>query len=92
MHYIKELVVEGRRRLGLTTTQETEVTIVLTFGLTVHRTARQAVFPVADIKSCRRARRCYFISLKATRVEAEDVATSAARALMRGKHVHPFLL
>ena len=73
-------------------TQETEVTIVLTFGPTVRRTARQAVFPVADVKSCRRARRCYFISLKVTRVQAEDVAASAASALMRGKHVHPLLL
>ena len=73
-------------------TQETEVTIVLTFGPTVRRTARQAVFPVADIKSCRRARRCYFISLKVTRAQAEDVAASAASALMRGKHLHPFLL
>ena len=73
-------------------TQETEVTIVLTFGPTVHRTARQAVFPMADVKSCRRTHRCYFISLKVTRVQAEDVATSAASALMRGKHVHPFLL
>ena len=73
-------------------TQETEVTIVLTFGLTVRRTVRQAVFPVADVKSCRHAHRCYFISLKVTRVHAEDVAASAASALMRGKHMHPFLL
>ena len=73
-------------------TQETEVTIVLTFGPTVRRTVRQAVFPVADVKSCRRTRRCYFISLKVTQVHAEDVAASAASALMRGKHVHPFLL
>ena len=73
-------------------TQETEVTIALTFGPTVRRTARQAVFPVADIKSCRRTRRCYFISLKVTRVQVEDVAASAASALMRGKHMHPFLL
>ena len=73
-------------------TQETEVTIVLTFGPTVRRTVHQAVFPVADVKSCRRARRCYFISLKVTRVHAEDVVASAASALMRGKHVHPFLL
>ena len=73
-------------------TQETEVTIVLTFSLTVRRTARQAVFSVADIKSCRRARQCYFISLKVTRVQAEDVAASAASMLMRGKHVHPLLL
>ena len=73
-------------------TQETEVTIVLTFSPTVCRTARQAVFPVADVKSCHHARRCYFISLKVTRVQAEDVATSAASALMRGKHMHPFLL
>ena len=68
------------------------MTIVLIFGLTVRWTAHQAVFPVADVKSCRRARRCYFISLKVTRVQAEDVAASAASALMRGKHVHPFLL
>ena len=68
------------------------MTVVLTFGPTVHRTAHQAVFPVADVKSCRRARRCYFISLKVTRVHAEDVAASVASALMRGKHVHPFLL
>ena len=68
------------------------MTIVLTFGPTVRRTARQAVFPVADVKSCRRARQCYFISLKVTRVYAEDLATSVASALMRGKHVHPFLL
>ena len=73
-------------------TQETEVTIVLTFGPTVRQTVRQAVFPVADVKSCRRTRRCYFISLKVTRVNAEDVAASVASALMRGKHVHPFLL
>ena len=73
-------------------TQETEVTIVLTFGPMVRQTAPQAVFPVADVKSCRRARRCYFISLKVTWVQAEDVAASAASALMRGKHVHPFLL
>ena len=73
-------------------TQETEVTIVLTFSPMVHRTVRQAVFPVADVKSCRRAHRCYFISLKVTRVHAEDVATSAASTLMRGKHMHPFLL
>ena len=71
-------------------TQETEVTIVLTFGLTVRWTARQAVSPVADVKTCHRARRHYFISLKVTRVQAEDVATSAASKLMRGKHVHPF--
>ena len=68
------------------------MTIVLTFGPTVCRTARQAVFPVADVKSCRHARRCYFISLEVTRVYAEDVAASAASMLMRGKHVHPFLL
>ena len=68
------------------------MTIVLTFGPTVRRTVCQAVFPVVDVKSCRRARRCYFISLKVTQVHAEDVAASAARALMRGKHVHPFLL
>ena len=68
------------------------MTIVLTFGPTVRRTARQAVFPVADVKSCRRARRRYFISLKVTRVQAEDVAASAASELMRGKHVHPLLL
>ena len=68
------------------------MTIVLTFGPTVHRTACQAVFPVADVKSCRRARRHYFISLKVTRVQAEDVATSAASELMKGKHVHPLLL
>ena len=68
------------------------MTIVLTFGPMVSRTARQAVFPVADVKSCHRARRCNFISLKVTQVQAEDVATSAASALMRGKHVHPFLL
>ena len=73
-------------------TQETEVTIVLTFSPTVRRTARQAVFPVADVKSCRCAHRCYFISLKVTRVHTEDVAASVASALMRGKHVHPFLL
>ena len=70
----------------------TQVTIVLTFGPTVRQTVRQAVFPMADVKSCRRAHRCYFISLKVTRVYAEDVATSAASTLMRGKHVHPFLL
>ena len=74
------------------TTQETEVTIVLTFGPTVRRTARQAVFPVADVKSCRHACRRYFISLKVTRVQAEDVAASVASELMRGKHVHPLLL
>ena len=68
------------------------MTIVLTFGPMVRRTARQAVFPMADLKSCRCARRCYFISSKVTRVHAEDVATSAASMLMRGKHVHPFLL
>ena len=68
------------------------MTIVLTFVPTVRLTAHQAVFPVADVKSCHRARRCYFISLKVTRVQAEDVAASAASALMRGKHVHPFLL
>ena len=68
------------------------MTIVLTFGPTVRQTARQAVFPVADVKSCRHAHRCYFISLKVTRVQAEDVAASAASMLMRGKHVHPFLL
>ena len=68
------------------------MTIVLTFGPTVRRTAHQAVSPVADVKSCRRARRCYFISLKVTRVQAEDVTTSAASELMRGKHVHPVLL
>ena len=73
-------------------TQETEVAIVLTFGLTVRRTVHQAVFPVADVKSCCHARQCYFISLKVTRVYAEDVAASAASALMRGKHVHSFLL
>ena len=66
--------------------------MVLTFGPTVRRTARQAIFPMADVKSCLRAHRCYFISLKVTRVHAEDVAASAASALMRGKHVHPFLL
>ena len=68
------------------------MTIVLTFGPTVRRTARQAVFPMADVKSCCRAHRCYFISLKKTRVQAEDVAASAASELMRGKHVHPLLL
>ena len=68
------------------------MTIILTFGPTVRRTAHQAVFPVADVKSCRRTHRCYFISLKVTQVQAEDVAASAASALMRGKHVHPFLL
>ena len=68
------------------------MTIVLTFGPTVRRTAHQAIFPVADVKSCRHACRCYFISLKVTRVHAEDVATSVYSALMRGKHVHPFLL
>ena len=68
------------------------MTIVLTFGPTVRRTVRQAIFPGVDVKSCHRARRCYFISLKVTRVYTEDVATSAASALMRGKHVHPFLL
>ena len=68
------------------------MTIVLTFGPTVRRTACQAVFPVADVKSCCCARRCYFISLKVTRVHAEDVAASAASVLMRGKHMHPFLL
>ena len=68
------------------------MTIVLTFGPTVCRTACQAIFPMTDVKSCHRARWCYFISLKVTRVQAEDVATSAASALMRGKHVHPFLL
>ena len=73
-------------------TQETEVTIVLTFGRMVCRTACQAVFPVADVKSCRHTCQCYFISLKVTRVHAEDVAASAASVLMRGKHVHPFLL
>ena len=73
-------------------TQETEVTIVLTFGPMVRRTAHQAVFPVADIKSCRQARQRYFISLKVTQVQAEDVAASAASELMRGKHVHPLLL
>ena len=73
-------------------TQETEVTIVLTFGPTVRRTARQAVFPVAIVKSCRRARRRYFISLKVTWVQAEDIAASAASKLMRGKHVYPLLL
>ena len=66
--------------------------IVLTFGPMVHRTARQTVFPMVDVMSCHHARRCYFISLKVTRVQAEDVAASAASALMRGKHVHPFLL
>ena len=50
------------------------MTIVLTFGPTVRRTVHQAVFPVADVKSCRRTRRCYFISLKVTWVNAEDVA------------------
>ena len=45
-------------------TQETEVTIVLTFGPTVCRTARQAISPVVDVKSCRCTRRHYFISLK----------------------------
>ena len=73
-------------------TQETEVTIVLTFGPTVRRTARQAVSPMADVKSCRRTHQRYFISLKVTRVQAEDVAASAASELMRGKHVHPLLL
>ena len=73
-------------------TQETEVTIVLTFGPTVCQTARQAVFPVADVKLCRRTHRHYFISLKVTRVQAEDVAASAASELMRGKRVHPLLL
>ena len=73
-------------------TQETEVTIVLTFSPTVRWTARQAIFPVVDVKSCHRARWCYFISLKVTWVQAEDVAASAASALMRGKHVHPLLL
>ena len=68
------------------------MTIVLTFGPTVRRTARQAIFPVADVKSCRRAHRCYFISLEVTQVYAEDVAASAASALMRGKHMQPFLL
>ena len=68
------------------------MTIVLTFGPTVRQTARQAVSPVADVKSCCRTRLCYFISLKVTRVQAEDVAASAASALMRGKHVHPLLL
>ena len=68
------------------------MTIVLTFGPMVRRTARQAVFPVADIKSCRRAHQCYFISLKVTQVQAEDVAASAASTLMRGKHMHPLLL
>ena len=68
------------------------MTIVLTFGPTVRRTARQAIFPVADVKSCHRAHRCYFISLKVTQVQAEDVAASAASTLMRGKHVHPLLL
>ena len=68
------------------------MTIVLTFGLMVRRTVRQAIFPMADVKSCHRARRCYFISLKVTQVHAEDVAASVASALMRGKHVHPFLL
>ena len=73
-------------------TQETEVTTVLTFGPTVRWTARQAISPVADVKSCRHTRQRYFISLKVTRVQAEDVAASAASKLMRGKHVHPFLL
>ena len=73
-------------------TQETEVTIELTFGPTVRRTARQAVYPVADVKTCHHASRRYFISLKVTRVQAEDVAASAASELMRGKHVHPLLL
>ena len=68
------------------------MTIVLTFGPTVRQTVRQAVFPVADVKSCRRTHRCYFISLKMTWVHVEDVAASAASTLMRGKHVHPFLL
>ena len=68
------------------------MTIVLTFGQTVRPTARQAVSPVADVKSCRHTRRCYFSSLKVTRVQAEDVAASAASELMRGKHVHPLLL
>ena len=68
------------------------MTIVLTFGPMVCRTACQAVFPVADVKSCRRACRHYFISLKVTRVQAEDIAASAASELMRGKHVHPLLL
>ena len=68
------------------------MTIVLTFGPTVRWTARQAIFPVTDVKSCCHAHWCYFIFLKVTRVYAEDVATSAASALMRGKHVHPFLL
>ena len=73
-------------------TQETEVTILLTFGPTVRQTARQAVSPVVDVKSCRRARRHYFIPLKVTRVQAKDVAASAASELMRGKHMHPLLL
>ena len=73
-------------------TQETEVTIVLTFGPTARQTARQAVSPMADVKTCRHARRHYFISLKMTQVQAEDVAASAASELMRGKHVHPLLL
>ena len=68
------------------------MTIALTFGLTVRRTARQAVFPVADVKSCCRTRRCYFISSKVTRVQAEDIAASVASTLMRGKHVHPLFL
>ena len=67
------------------TTQETEVTIVLTFGPTVCRTAHQAVSPVADVKSCRHARRRYFISLKVTRVQAEDVAASAASEAHEGQ-------
>ena len=74
-------------------TQETEVTMVLTFGPMGRRTARQAVFPVVDVKSCRRARRRYFIFFsRVTRVQAEDVAAPVASVLMRGKHVHPFLL
>ena len=68
------------------------MTIVLTFGPMVRQTARQAVSPMVDVKSCHRTRRHYFISLKVTRVQAEDVATSAASELMRGKHVHPLLL
>ena len=68
------------------------MTIVLTFGPMVRRTARQAIFPMVDVKSCHHTRRHYFISLKVTWVQAEDVAASAASKLMRGKHVHPLLL
>ena len=68
------------------------MTIVLTFSPTVRRTARQAIFPMVDVRSCHCAHWCYFISLKVTRVHAEDVAASVASVLMRGKHVRPFLL